>query len=133
MRHSIPLDALPIEVQAKFRREPKRRNAEPSRVAQFLKLLASEGLPQPAREYRFDSTRRWRFDLAWPAWNLACEIDGGIWTRGRHTRGAGWLKDTEKLNAAAVAGWRMLRCAPNQLCTDDFLATLRAALAYHTP
>ena len=125
--------ALPLDVQAKFRRAPTRRNAEPSRVAQFLKLLAEAGLPQPKREHRFDATRRWRFDFAWPAWNLALEVDGAIWAQGRHTRGAGWLKDSEKLNAAAVQGWRMLRCAPNQLCSDELLATLRAALAYHAP
>lgn len=125
--------ALPLDVQAKFRRAPTRRNAEPSRMAAFLALLKTQGLPQPKREYRFHDTRRWRFDFAWPAWNLALEIDGAIWTRGRHTRGAGWLADTEKLNAAASMGWRLLRCTPQQLCTDEMLATIRTALNYHTP
>jgi hypothetical protein len=37
-----------------------------------------------------------------------------VWTRGRHTRGAGFIKDIEKYNAAAIAGYRVLRCTPKQ-------------------
>jgi len=61
------------------------------------------------KEHRFHATRRWRFDYAWIAHLLALEVEGGIWTRGRHTRGAGYQKDIEKYNAAALAGWRVLR------------------------
>ncbi len=97
--------------------------------ALFYALLKRDGLPLPTPEYRFHASRRWRFDYAWPDQRVALEVDGGVWTRGRHTRGAGWLKDTEKLNAACVAGFRMLRCSPDQLCDLAFIETIRAALA----
>ncbi len=66
----------------------------------FCRLLKMHGLPQPEPEYRFHPTRKWRMDFAFPEHKLGLEVDGGIFMRGggRHTRGAGWLKDAEKLN-----------------------------------
>ncbi|HEV2521055.1 MAG TPA: hypothetical protein VGT24_01630 [Candidatus Acidoferrales bacterium] len=64
-----------------------------------------------AEEYRFDPLRKWRFDFA--LWvqgkSLGVEIDGGIWTSGRHTRGRGYQADLDKLNAATAAGWQIFR------------------------
>jgi very-short-patch-repair endonuclease len=70
------------------------------------------GLPRPAREYRFHPKRRWRFDFAWPVFKVAAEVDGGIYSRGRHVRGAGFERDAEKRNAAVIAGWRVLHFTP---------------------
>jgi len=69
------------------------------------------GCPEPVREHQFAKAigRRWRFDFAWPAHMLAVECDGGTWSGGRHVRGSGYAKDTEKLNQAAILGWRVLR------------------------
>ena len=75
-------------------------------------LLALEA---PEREYRFCPPRRWRFDFAWPARILAVEIEGGVWVRGRHSRGQGVQGDAEKYNAAAVGHWRVLRFTSNDL------------------
>ena len=77
--------------------------------ATFALQLRSLGLPEPEREYRFHPVRRWRFDMAWPDAMLAAEVEGGVWTRGRHTRGAGYVADCEKYNAATMLGWRVLR------------------------
>ncbi len=73
------------------------------------------GLPTPEREYRFHPRRRWRFDFAWPRYMLAVEVDGGIYSRGRHVRGAGFERDAEKRNAAVMAGWRVLHFTPRQV------------------
>ncbi len=98
----------------------------------FFSLLKREGLPVPEREWRFARTdnppRNFRIDYAWPDLKVGLEVDGGIWTAGRHTRGAGWLKDTEKLNLAASLGWRMLRCTPDQLTDLRTIAILKRAL-----
>lgn len=94
----------------------------------FYALLKREGLPLPIPEYRFDASRRWRIDLCWVSHRVGLEIDGGVWTRGRHTRGSGWLKDTEKLNRCAAMGYRMLRCTPGQLHDLQLIAAIRAAL-----
>lgn len=69
--------------------------------------LAPEGAPEPVREYRFHPDRRWRFDFAWPAQQVAVAIDGGQWAPhgGRHSRDG----DREKLNEAVLLGWCVLR------------------------
>lgn len=74
-------------------------------------FVAAAGIPQPAFEVRFREGRQWRLDVAWPEAKVALEINGGIWTGGRHTRGT-VLKDYEKLNAAQRDGWVVLQCAP---------------------
>jgi hypothetical protein len=60
-------------------------------------------------EHRFHETRRWRFDFAHPASKVAVEIEGGIFIAGRHTRGAGFVGDCEKLNTAQLMGWIIYR------------------------
>jgi len=64
--------------------------------------------PEPEREVRFHPVRRWRFDFAWPAHRVAVEMDGGIFTGGRHVRGPQYSAGCEKRNAAVVLGWRVL-------------------------
>lgn len=66
-------------------------------------------LPPPLREYRFDPARRWRFDFAWPQKRVALEVEGGVWSGGRHTRGSGFISDCEKYNTATLAGWKVFR------------------------
>jgi very-short-patch-repair endonuclease len=70
------------------------------------------GLPAPAIELKFHPTRRWRFDFAFPDKKIAVEIEGGAFTRGRHTRGKGFISDMQKYNAATVLGWKLLRYTP---------------------
>ena len=89
----------------------------------------SEGLPVPVFEYRFDPTRRWRFDMAWPERLVALEVEGGVWTGGRHSRGKGMMSDMEKYNTAVLAGWRVLRVVPAQTCMSETVAMLRRVLA----
>jgi len=67
------------------------------------------------KEYRFHSERRWRFDYAIPSYKIACEIEGGCWIRGRHSRGAGMIADMEKYNTATILGWRILRYTPQDI------------------
>ena len=79
-------------------------------------------------EHRFHDTRKWRIDCAFVAQKLAVEIDGGIWTRGRHSRGAGVVKDMEKYAALAAAGWRVIRCTPQHVMNGTALAWIRDAI-----
>ena len=67
------------------------------------------GFPKPILEFRFHPTRKWRFDYAWPNRKVALELEGGIWSRGRHTRPLGFLEDMEKYNEAAAMNWLVLR------------------------
>ena len=83
----------------------------------FLALLAQAGLPVPIPEFRFHPVRRWRIDYSYPDAKLAIEVEGGVWSRGKHGRGSGIVKDMAKGNALACAGWRLLRVTPDQLAT----------------
>lgn len=84
-----------------------------------LELFGAD-IETPIAEHRFAPPRRWRFDRCWikPSQMLAVEIEGGVWTGGRHTRGKGYTADVEKYNAAVLAGWRVLRFTSNMLEDD---------------
>lgn len=89
------------------------------------------------RQYQFCPPRRWAADFAFTEELLLVEIEGGIWTRGGHSRGSGVMKDIERQNAATKAGWAMLRIPGHHVngsdvdanvatYIDDILATLEA-------
>lgn len=73
------------------------------------------------REHQFSPPRRWRFDFAVPALKIAIEVEGGVFTNGRHVRGVGFMKDMEKYNTATAEGWRLFRTTPAQMATRDVL------------
>jgi very-short-patch-repair endonuclease len=79
-------------------------------------------------EHRFHPVRKWRFDAAFPAEKVAVEIDGGTFVQGRHTRGVGFKNDCEKLNEAALLGWRIFRFLPAQLGSGEVYDVLKRAL-----
>jgi len=80
--------------------------------------FSSSYLPQPEKERRFHPTRKWRFDFAWPDQKVAVELHGGTYAHGRHTRGPGFDKDREKINAAQMAGWIVLEYSSRVLRDD---------------
>ena len=108
---------------------PKPKGRKPKRMAaDVVPLFAHYGLPTPVAEYRFHETRKWRFDLAWPDLMLALEIEGGVWTRGRHVRPKGFLEDVSKYNAATSAGWLVLRCTWADIDSGKAFETVREAM-----
>ena len=85
-------------------------------------------VPTAEFEFKFHPSRRWRFDIAWPDYKLAVEVQGGLFTGGRHTQGAALLKEYQKMNAAAVLGWRVLYFVPREICMLDTIKTIKAAV-----
>lgn len=74
------------------------------------------------REYEFHATVGWRFDYAFIARKVAVEIDG-VWGhdgKSRHTNPVGYMGDMDKLNAAAIDGWCVLRFPAHWLNTSSF-------------
>lgn len=98
----------------------------------FLELC---GLPTPERNYLFAKAigRKWAFDLAWPDRMLAIEIEGGIWTQGRHTRGRGFEGDIAKYNQATLMGWAVLRITPGMLLDCRAMTLLKTAATTYLP
>mgnify|MGYP001589451103 CR=1 FL=1 len=99
----------------------------------FIGNLHAARVPLPSPEWRFHPSRKWRFDFAWIDERLALEVDGGVWSGGKHGRGSGIVKDHEKQNAAAVLGWRILRITPRQLTDPATAALVRDALTPSRP
>ena len=102
------------------------KSAAEDRLAFQLRIF---NLPPPEREYRFHDERRWRFDFAWPERMLAVEVDGGTWSQGRHTRGAGYAADCEKGNAAIIAGWRVLHYTTEMITSGEAVQQIEEALS----
>lgn len=80
----------------------------------ILQILKSTGY-EFTQEFRFHPKRRWRFDFAHTESKTAIEIEGGAWSKGRHTRGLGFIGDMEKYNAATADSWAILRFTPQQM------------------
>lgn len=82
---------------------------ESSLERQFETLWRQLDGPPLEREIRFDKVRKFRFDFAHIPTKIGIEVDGAIWTGGRHTRGSGFSGDCEKINLAQLNGWRVFR------------------------
>lgn len=87
------------------------------------------GLPEPTREYRFDSVKRWRFDFAYLDRKLAIEVEGGTWVPNTgHTSGVGYQGNVRKYNAAVLQGWKLLRFTTDMVTSGEALKTIEAVL-----
>ena len=85
--------------------------------------LRAERIPYKT-EQRFHATRKWKFDYLIGE-KLAVEVDGAVWTRGRHSRGAGMEADNEKFNEALILGYRVLRFSTGQVKSGLAIATIK--------
>lgn len=99
-----------------------------SRWESLLEIQLRERGMRPEVEYRFAAPRKWRLDFAFPSERVAVEVEGGIWTSGRHTRGSGFLADVEKYNALALAGFLLLRVTPDMLNRGEAAPMVEEAL-----
>ena len=80
------------------------------------------------KEHKFHPVRKWRFDYAVPTAKVALEVEGGVWTGGRHTSPKGFLGDIEKYNTATLMGWKVLRTTPDELMTAKTMDILKSAV-----
>lgn len=95
----------------------------------FTVLCRSDLNVECVKEFKFHPKRRWRFDYAIPEHRIALEVEGGVWTGGRHTRPQGFLGDIEKYNTATLMGWRVFRTTPDDLLRTATLNLLKSAIS----
>ena len=97
----------------------KRRNPTNPKAAydklhgRIMKQLV--GLPKHTEEHIFHPERKWRMDYAWPECKIALEVHGATYSQGRHTRGAGFAGDREKMNEAQLHGWLVIEVATDNI------------------
>ncbi|MGF6936830.1 very-short-patch-repair endonuclease [Paraburkholderia sp. UCT70] len=114
-----------IETNATTHKAP----APPSSIEELFALhVRADKLPAPAREYQFDPQRKWRFDFCWPERRVAIEVEGGIHSGGRHTRGTGFEQDARKYLAATLAGWCVVRVTGKMVRDGSAIAAARKLL-----
>jgi very-short-patch-repair endonuclease len=99
--------------------------------------LRAEGIPFK-EEFPFYPSRKWRADFKIDP-DILVEVDGGNRMAamvngrpvavGRHTGDA----DYEKLNAAALKGYRVLRFSPAQVQSGYAIDLIKKILAYFAP
>ncbi len=107
----------------------KAKMPPPSEHDLFTRLCASQLGAECIKEYRFYKARKWRFDYAMPLYKIAVEVEGGVWTQGRHVRPQGFLGDMQKYNTAALMGWRVFRTTPDKLVSNDTIMLLKNAIS----
>jgi ribosomal protein L21E len=100
----------------------------------FTALCQNFNLPEPVAEFQFakDIKRRWRIDWYFhepkTGKKVALEVEGGVWTGGRHTRGKGFVGDMEKYNEMAARGIALVRVQPKDLFKISTFETVLKAL-----
>jgi len=117
--------ATPAQQLAREQGKAKREALEATLALQLRGLGLEMGMK---RQHKFHAQRGWLFDFAWPGAKVAMEVDGGTWVGGAHSRGSGIEKDCEKLAAAVILGYRVMRATTNQVKSGAAAAWLEAVL-----
>lgn len=120
--------ALNIVPQVKSKRKRSEPKIFADTVDTFTMLITKQLNVRIVMEYRFNLERKWRFDYAIPEHMIAIEVEGGVWTGGRHTRGAGFIGDMEKYNSAASLGWTLVRRTPDKLLTEETIRLIKVII-----
>ncbi len=95
----------------------------------FTTICKTDLRVECVKEFKFHPVRKWRFDYAIPEHKIALEVEGGVWTGGRHTSSVGFMKDMEKYNTATLMGWRVFRTTPDELYRLKTLNLLKTAIS----
>lgn len=105
------------------------RAANLSPVREYRLFAEAVGMGKGLRQ-RLDAAgmRDFRFDFCFKEEKLLIEVDGGIYSGGRHTRGAGFEDDCTKINQAVLMGYRVLRFGPTAIKSGVALQCIEAAL-----
>ena len=78
-------------------------------------------------DLKVDCVKEFKFHAV-PEHKIALEVEGGVWTGGRHTSPKGFLGDIEKYNTATLMGWRVFRTTPDDLYKKKTLDLMKSAI-----
>ena len=104
---------------------PKRAHDNPAVCPPPLECALCEG---QAAVHDYHHGRAYRCDFAWPEQRVILEVEGAVWTQGRHTRGSGFLKDMVKYNALTEAGWAVYRVSQREITSGEALRIIERVL-----
>lgn len=116
------------KILTKKKKSPKTANSQNLRDL-FTTICKTDLHIEVVKEYKFHPVRKWRFDYAIVDHKIALEVEGGVWTGGRHTSPKGFLGDIEKYNSATLMGWRVFRVTPDDLYKTATLNLIKTAIS----
>jgi hypothetical protein len=114
--------------EKKSRQTAKKNQITAQRRDVFTVICRTDLGVECVKEFRFHPKRMWRFDYAIPEHKIALEVEGGVYTGGRHVRPQGFLGDIEKYNTATLMGWRVFRTTPSELLRTKTVELLKTAI-----
>lgn len=91
----------------------------------FEAIWKRNGGPVLKPEFKFCSDREWHSDyfVETHKGKFLIELEGGVWTGGRHTQGKGFINDCVKYNMAELMGYHVIRI-PTGFDTDHYLSEI---------
>jgi len=119
-----------VEVDA--RGHPKREPvvSQPKVASEIEELLALQisavgNLPAPEREFKCLSDRKIRLDFAWPAWRIACEVQGMA-----HRIKERFESDIKRRNLLLQNGWRVFEVSGKMVRSGEAIALLQGVFLH---
>lgn len=97
--------------------------------AEFEQQLTLTGI-KFEREFFFALPRKWRSDWLITGTRVLVEFEGGLFAKraAGHSSTTGILRDIEKYNSAALAGWIVIRITPNYIKSGEALNWVEQAI-----
>ena len=91
-----------------------------SRLEQAFEQYLINNNIEYQKEYKFIPNRRFRADFYLEKYRLLIEIEGGMWSNGRHNRGSGYRADCDKYNLATLHGYKLIRFCTEHIKNNDY-------------
>jgi hypothetical protein len=119
-----PVNSTPAVPVSKISREVKH-----DYKAEFEQQLSLVGI-RVEREFVILPPRRWRADWRVKGANVLIEFEGGLFKKraAGHSSVSGILRDIEKYNSAAIAGWLVIRITPKHVMSGEALMWVEEAI-----
>jgi very-short-patch-repair endonuclease len=95
---------------------------------EFSDITAWE-LDYQERYSRSKRSKRYRLDFAHPDSRTGIEIQGGVYSRGRHVTGSGYERDCKKYNLAYTSGWTIFLLTSTMAKDAAWLAVIASHIA----
>jgi hypothetical protein len=97
----------------------------------FVKTMDDLGI-KCVPEFKFHDKRDWRIDfyIEYGDVCLAVEVEGGVYTGGRHTTPKGFLGDMEKYNQLALYRIWLYRVIPDNLNSKETISNILKLISY---
>lgn len=92
------------------------------RELQLERQMIDAGITGYVKQYKFHPKRKFLADFAFPQIMLIVEVEGGVYTGGRHVTGSGYTKDCEKYNEASILGYTIIRVTGEMVDSRELTA-----------